>query len=52
MQFHYGDNVLEITGKFTYLGVVFTTGGSFSEEQDYWVWSSAEIYTGIEQILK
>ena len=33
MHFHYGDNVLEITGKFTYLGVVFTTGSSFSEAQ-------------------
>ena len=31
LQFYYGDIVLEMTSKFTYLGIVFTTGGSFSE---------------------
>ena len=31
LQFYNGDIVLEITSKFTYLGIVFTTGGSFSE---------------------
>ncbi|MCG8032789.1 MAG: hypothetical protein JAZ03_11525 [Candidatus Thiodiazotropha taylori] len=33
LQFQYGDTVLEITSKFTYLGIVFTSGGSFSEAQ-------------------
>ena len=33
LQFYYGDIVLEITSKFTHLGIVFTTGGSFSETQ-------------------
>ena len=33
LQFYYGDTVLEITNKYTYLGIVFTTGGSFSEAQ-------------------
>ena len=31
VQFYYGDIVLDITSKITYLGIVFTTGGSFSE---------------------
>ena len=31
LQFYNGDIVLEITSKFTYLDIVFTTGGSFSE---------------------
>ena len=33
LQFYYGDTVLEITNRYTYLGIVFTTGGSFSEAQ-------------------
>ena len=33
LQFHYGDTVLEITHKYTYLGIVFTTDGSFPEAQ-------------------
>ena len=33
LQFHYGTTVLEIINKFTYLGIVFTSGGSFSEAQ-------------------
>ena len=33
LQYYYGDIVLEITSKFTYLGIVFTTGDSFSEAQ-------------------
>ena len=31
--FRYGDINLEIVSKFTYLGIVFTTGGSFAEAQ-------------------
>ena len=33
LEFKYGDNVIEIVNKFTYLGIVFTPGGSFSEAQ-------------------
>ena len=29
-RFIYKENVLEIVSKFTYLGIVFTTGGSFN----------------------
>ena len=33
LQFHYGTTVLEIINKFTYLGIVFTSDGSFSGAQ-------------------
>ena len=33
LQFNYDIGCLEIVNKFVYLGRVFTTGGSFSEEQ-------------------
>ncbi len=33
LQFYYGNTVIEIVNKFTYLGMVFTTGGSFVETQ-------------------
>ena len=33
LEFKYGDSVIEIVNKFTYLGIVFTPGGSFSEAQ-------------------
>ena len=33
LEFKYGDSVIEIVKKFTYLGIVFTPGGSFSEAQ-------------------
>ena len=31
--FHYNDIAIEIVTKFNYLGVVFTTDGSFSDAQ-------------------
>ena len=31
--FHYGEHELEIVSKFTYLGIVFSTGGAFTEAQ-------------------
>ena len=33
LRFTYGGTVIEIVNKFTYLGIVFTSGGSFSEAQ-------------------
>ena len=33
LEFKYGDSVIEIVNKFSYLGIVFTPGGSFSEAQ-------------------
>ncbi len=33
LEFHYNNSVIEIVKKFTYLGMVFTTGGSFMETQ-------------------
>ena len=33
LEFRYGDINLEIVRKFTYLGIVFTSGGSFAEAQ-------------------
>ena len=33
ISFHYNDIAIEIVSKFNYLGVVFTTGGSFSDAQ-------------------
>ena len=33
LSFRYGDTNLEIVNKFTYLGIVFTSGGSFSQAQ-------------------
>jgi hypothetical protein len=33
ISFSYNGNPVEIVCKFTYLGIVFTTGGSFSEAQ-------------------
>ena len=32
-QFFYNGNIVEIVHKFTYLGVVFSTSGSFAEAQ-------------------
>ena len=32
--FSFDNTVLEIVNKFTYLGIVFTTGGSFEETQN------------------
>ena len=34
LEFIFDNTVLEIVGKFTYLGVVFTSGGSFTEAQN------------------
>ena len=34
LEFLFDNNILEILSKFTYLGVVFTTGGSFAETQN------------------
>ena len=31
--FYYGEHELEIVSKFTYLGIVFSTGGAFTEAQ-------------------
>jgi len=31
VEFHFGEHKLEIVSKFVYLGLVFTTGGSFSD---------------------
>ena len=33
LEFRYGDMNLEIVSKFTYLGIVFTSGDSFAEAQ-------------------
>jgi hypothetical protein len=33
LEFNYNGNILEIVNRFTYLGVVFTTGGAFTETQ-------------------
>ena len=34
LSFAYKHNAIEIVNKFTYLGIVFTTGGSFNEAQN------------------
>ena len=34
LSFIFSNTVLEIVNKFTYLGVLFTTGGSFTETQN------------------
>jgi len=33
VEFHFGEQMLKIVSKFVYLGLVFTTGGSFSDAQ-------------------
>ena len=33
MSFKYGETELEIVSKYTYLGIVFTSGGSFNSAQ-------------------
>ena len=33
LSFKYGNHELEIASKYTYLGIVFTTGGSFNTAQ-------------------
>jgi hypothetical protein len=33
LEFNNNGNILEIVNRFTYLGVVFTTGGAFTEQQ-------------------
>ena len=38
--FTYGDMEMEIMSKYTYLGIVFTSGGSFNDPQKNFVRSS------------
>ena len=33
LNFYYNNSIIEIVNKFSYLGIVFTSGGSFSEAQ-------------------